>query len=191
MQAIHPNVVRLAVHLEKEKQVRFREDASRDEVLHVAAGHSTLEGWFAYNKAAEPTDFARTLTYDNFPEHFRWDISKHVWSSYKRRPRTMPVGRMYAAHPADNERFCLRLLQTQPDMVGCTGYPDMRTYAGVIHPTYHAAALARGLLEGDNEWDACMRDAETVCLPGHLRALFASLLAFCQVAVAGSQNVFV
>ena len=41
------------------------------------------------------------------------------------------------------------------------------------------AALARGLLENDNEWHLTLEEASPVCLPHQLRELFASILAFC------------
>jgi hypothetical protein len=40
-----------------------------------------------------------------------------------------------------------------------TSWEALRTFNGVTHPTFKAACAARGLLEGDEEWDICLTEA--------------------------------
>jgi hypothetical protein len=92
---------------------------------------------------------------------------------------------MYFVKPSENERYYLRLLlATVP---GATSYADLRTTAKgtpqeVIHATFKAACLARGLLQDDEEWDRCLDEAKTFASASQMRALFASLLCYNDVA---------
>jgi len=45
-----------------------------------------------------------------------------------------------------------------------------------IHPTFQAACMARGLLEGDNEWDRCLEEAGLIQTGHQFRQLFVSIL---------------
>ncbi|KAH8942811.1 hypothetical protein BDL97_13G015200 [Sphagnum fallax] len=92
------------------------------------------------------------------------------------------MGRMYFVQPSKGERYYLRVLLTH--VVGATCFEDLRTTHWphtptiVVHPTFKAACLARGLLQDDAEWDQCLLKAVGVQLPRSLRQLFASLLIF-------------
>jgi len=55
----------------------------------------------------------------------------------------------------------------------------------VVHPTFKAAYLARGLLQDDGEWDQCLSGSIGVQLPRSLRQLFASQLIFNNVTNLG------
>lgn len=70
------------------------------------------------------------------------------------------IGRVYTVHPADVERFCLRILLHH--VCGATCYADLRTHDGAVYSTFREAAVARGLLEDDHEWDCCLSEAATV-----------------------------
>ena len=61
---------------------------------------------------------------------------------------------------------------------GATSFEAMRTYQHVVHPTFKAAAIARGLFEDDTEWAQCLEDAATIRTGGALRELFAHILIF-------------
>ena len=45
-----------------------------------------------------------------------------------------------------------------------------------LHPTFQSACAARGLLEGDDEWDQCLEEAGLIHTGHQLRQLFASIL---------------
>src|SRR5271168_1396472 len=46
-------------------------------------------------------------------------------------------------------------------------------------PTFHAACLARGLLEDDNEWRQCLQEASHMATGHQLRNLFVTILRDC------------
>jgi hypothetical protein len=124
-----------------------------------------------------------------------WDRSNNVWKEREKLPGTnrykytggkgCPVGRMYFVHPSQEERYYLRLLLT--NVPGATSYEDLRTTdlgtpQQVLHETFKAACLARGLLQDDSEWDKCMDEARVFASGRQLRAVFATLLTYCEVA---------
>ncbi|KAK9665931.1 hypothetical protein RND81_14G146800 [Saponaria officinalis] len=61
-------------------------------------------------------------------------------------------------------------------------YADIRTVNGVIHPTYKAACVSLGLLDGDDEWNTALNEAATWSTAHQLRDLFVTLLLFCEVS---------
>ena len=52
--------------------------------------------------------------------------------------------------PREGERYFLRLMTTV--IPNATSFEDLRTADGTVYPTYRAAALAKGLLTDDDEW---------------------------------------
>jgi hypothetical protein len=52
----------------------------------------------------------------------------------------------------------------------------LRTYEGIVYPTFQAACLARGLLETDDEWDICLTEATAIQSGKQLRRLFVNIL---------------
>ena len=197
MQGQHPNVCRLAVHLQGQQTVFFQADRVADVPVHGAP--TTLTQWFAFNATAESA-YQRecvaaaaagrpapvrpeclSLLYHEIPEVAVWDARRKVWKPRRSWGPTdvrhlAPVGRMYAVHPSDQERFHLRMLLCH--VPGATSYEQLRTFNGTQYGTFKAACIARGLLQDDSEWAECMRDAAVSQHPSALRALFASLLVF-------------
>ena len=45
-----------------------------------------------------------------------------------------------------------------------------------VHSTFQEACAARGLLEGDNEWNLCLKEAGLIQTGQQLRELFVSIL---------------
>jgi hypothetical protein len=92
---------------------------------------------------------------------------------------------MYFVQPSEGERYYLRDLLTHVAWATC--FEDLRTTHRphtptiVVHPTFKAACLARGLLQDDAEWDQCLSEAVGVQLPRSLRQLFVSQPYFGQV----------
>ena len=85
---------------------------------------------------------------------------------------------MYYVSPIMGERFYLRLLLTA--VPGAMSFEHLRTVNGVEHDTFQAACAAKGLLQGDQEWNLCLRDACVDQNAAQLRNLFVMLLLFCQ-----------
>ena len=62
---------------------------------------------------------------------------------------------------------------------GAESWEDLRRFQGVLHPTFKAACLARGLLEDDGEWKKCLQEAGDMHTGHQLRTLFVTLLLHC------------
>ena len=134
----------------------------------------------AYFKANAEYPAARDILYQDFPSKFVWkDIGAGENKTWKWAPRQrgFAIGRMYYAHPNSGEHFYLRTLLAA--VKGATSFEDLRTVNGVIHPTFHAACLAHGLLEDDNEWRQCLQEAAHMASGHQLCNLFVTILRDC------------
>ncbi|ONM31301.1 hypothetical protein ZEAMMB73_Zm00001d040413 [Zea mays] len=121
-----------------------------------------------------------------------WRFTSAKWSSesstvqsgkgkvWQRRKRDTggQVGRIISAHPAEGERYYLRVLLNH--VTGATCYVDLRTMDGVTLPTFREAAERRGLLESDNTLDDCLTERALFQMPSALRRLFATILVYCE-----------
>src|SRR5271163_942319 len=173
----YPNIVRLQVHLPNQQLVMWDEDASPNlqaVVENQGTKDTTLMGYFKAN--ADPQTLqARDLLYQDFPSKFVWDPKTRKWHLRKTKERA--IGRMYYAHPSSGESFYLRTLLCA--VKGATSFEDLRSLNGVVHPTFHAAWLTRGLLEDDNEWRQCLQEAAYMASGHQLRNLFVTILRDC------------
>jgi hypothetical protein len=86
---------------------------------------------------------------------------------------------MYFVHPAAGEQYYLRILLNI--VCGATSFENLRTINGIIYPSFKEACIALGLLQNDEEWDQCLKEAEQMQTGIQLRKLFAILLLFCEV----------
>ena len=175
-----PNVIRLPVHLPDQHMVYYDPDEDPEEVLERNGTKNTcLTAYFIANQ--EFPDIAPQYTYQEFPRYFVWLKTACRWKLRQRNHSMGPtIGRMYAASPAAGERFYLRTLLTV--VKGATSFEHLRTVDGVTHPTFHAACLALGLLENDNEWIQCLEEAGDMQTGHQLRNLFGVILLFCSPA---------
>jgi hypothetical protein len=152
------------------------------------------------NDPASSQPVALTTLYPDYPEIVVWNKSKKVWHLRKRvvgrrgagrnnHVTLGTVGRMYFVQPLEGKRYYLRVLLTH--VVGATCFKDLRTThrphtpTTIVHPTFKATCLARGLLQDDVEWDQCLSEVVGVQFPRSLRKLFASLLIFNNVTNLG------
>jgi hypothetical protein len=187
----HPNVVRLAVHLKGRQTILFQEGTDAAAILNRNP-HTTLTTWFAFNKTARehlnpsaPLRLALNTLYHDFPRIATWKKKEKQWAFRTRTPSLLPVGRMYFVQPFEGERYFLRLLLHH--VPGATSFEDLAcTNRHLQHPTQHAsfkeACQQRGLLQDDAEWAQCMEEAASMASASCLRALFAALLVFNDVA---------
>jgi hypothetical protein len=119
------------------------------------------------NDLAPPLHAALTTLYPDYPEIAMWSKPKKAWHLRKRvvgrrgagRNNHVTLGtmrRMYFVQASEGERYYLRVLLTH--VVGATCFEDFRTTHRphtptiVVHGTFKATCLARGLLQ-DAEWD--------------------------------------
>ncbi|CAN6807622.1 unnamed protein product, partial [Brassica oleracea] len=120
---------------------------------------------------------ARKLTYVQFPTKYVWNKTEHIWT---KRKIGQSIGRLYNVHPSSGELYYLRLLINH--LKGPTSFEDILTVNGVEYKKFHESCVARGLLDGDEEWHEAMTEAATWATPRQLRELFAMLLVHCEVS---------
>src|SRR5882757_6906924 len=173
-----PSILRLAVHLPQQQAVVI--NPNRDTLQKALQRHenrdTTLTGWFKANAEHQDGVINNTL-YQDFPNKMVWNKARHVWTV---RQRSFQIGRMYYAHPSAGERFYLRLLLTI--VKGATSYEDLRTFQGVLYPTFREACIAYGLTEDDNEWHQCLEEAKHMAVGHQMRHLFVTILKDCAPA---------
>ena len=167
-----PAVMSLQVHLPGQHMVVFKPNEPAEAVRARAEQEKTmLTAWFDINRT---DDVAHQYTYQELPQHFTWDRCEKNW---KRRQRGSTLGRLFFVSPTAGERFYLRTLLTT--VKGPTSWQELRTFDDTEYPTFHAACLARGLLENDDEWRLCLEDASLTHLGRGLRQLFCLILRHC------------
>jgi hypothetical protein len=168
-----PAVMSLQVHLPGQHMVVYNSNESAAEVTRRAAQEKTMLTAFFRLNGIDPS--ATRFTYQEIPQHYVWDRSSKEW---KTRQRGGTIGRILFVSPTAGERFYLRTLLIT--VRGPTSWQNLRSFNGVEHPTFHAACLARGLLENDDEWRQCLLEASLTHLGHSLRQLFSVLLRNCE-----------
>ncbi|KAH9554075.1 hypothetical protein CY35_08G045700 [Sphagnum magellanicum] len=153
----HPNVVQFAVHLKGRQTILFQEGTDAAAILNRNP-HTTLTAWFAFNKTTR--------------EHLNPSA-----------PLRLALNTLYHDFPRiatwkkKEKQWALRT--RTPSLL-----PVGRMH--LQHPTQHAsfkeACQQRGLLQDDAEWAQCMEEAASMASASCLRALFAALLVFNDVA---------
>ncbi|XP_062197784.1 uncharacterized protein LOC133900579 isoform X3 [Phragmites australis] len=171
-----PPVMQLQLHLPNMHMVSFQEGQDIQEVLNREdAEKSMLTEYFEANRVH---DHARGILYRDFPEWYTWQKGKNKNFWQRRRREGGQVGRIVSAHPAEGERYYLRVLLNH--VTGATSFANLRMVDGEILPTFREAAERRGLIEADNTLDECLTEAELFHMPPSLRRLFATILVFCE-----------
>lgn len=168
------SVERLQYHLLAEQFVVFNDHEDIQKLLdHRDLKDTKFTKWFDANKRNAE---ARELIYVEFPSKWVWNREIKVWTYRIQRPS---IGRLTYAHPNSGERYFLRMLLNI--VRGATSYEDIRTVNGIVHPSFKAVCLARGLLADDSEWNEALTEASTSASARQLRDMFCSILLFCEV----------
>ena len=171
---VYPSVLQLQLHLPNMQSVIIEESENLEDVIHrPSATRTTLTEYFNMNR---DDSFARTLIYREFPEHYRWISGRKVWQ--RRKKQLGQIGRVVYAHPAEGERYFLRVLLNH--VRGATSFEHLRTVSGITYSTFRETCEKRGLIETDKSLDDALSDAETFQMPAALRRLFATILVFCE-----------
>ena len=174
---------RLQVHLPGQQTVCFDASDKDDCIERIEKAERThLTAFFELN---EKDAFARTLLYRDIPREYTWQAKERRW---KRRVLDAPnedigmprmIGRVYSIHPTQIELYALCLLLN--NVRGARSYEELRscTINGktTTHNSFQAAAVARDLVNNDNMWFECMREADqTETNIYRLRRLFVTIL---------------
>ncbi|KAM0879624.1 hypothetical protein ACQ4PT_034106 [Festuca glaucescens] len=181
----HPPVMQLQLHLENCHMVSFKQGQDIQQVVNrQGVEKSMLTEYFAANKLHEE---ARGILYRDFPEWYTWQKGKKGQDKHWQRravkkdgtpTKRIQVGRIVSAHPAEGDRYYLRVLLNH--VTGATCYDDLKTVNGVLLGSFREAAERRGLIEGDNTLDDSLTESTLFEMPSSLRRLFATILVFCE-----------
>ena len=168
-----PPIQRLQVHLPDQQVVTFNDgEVLAAQVEHRQLWKTTLTEFF--EACRREIGNARCLLYIDMPAHFIWDATAKEW---RVRRRGCSIGRMPIASPQSGDRFFLRILLCH--VRGPTSFSDLRTVNRLVYPTFRAACQARGLINDDQEYDDCLREATGIQTGPHLRSLFVIILCDC------------
>ncbi|XP_057310488.1 uncharacterized protein LOC130648452 [Hydractinia symbiolongicarpus] len=168
-------IFRLALHLPNYERVYFREGDEAAAVERAENRLSHLTAWFLLN---QQNANANMYLYTDIPYHFVFDKSQNKWK-VRRRGGGKIISRMYSSNPKEGERFYLRVLLLH--VPGATSFEFLRTFNDHLYPTFREACLARGLLEGDDEWERTLEEVTAVGSPRQLRQTFCFLLTHCDL----------
>ena len=170
-----PAVQKLAIHVEGQHQVIFREGQALQALEGVK--DTTLMAYFKLN--AEDQD-ARKHKYQDIPKYYTW--SENKWSKRKTQPEDgdMPrtIGRINNVSPVQGERFYLRLLLNH--IKGATTFDELKMFEGIKFSTFKETCLAMGLLQDDSEWMYSLGEVSTCGSAKQLRSTFAVVLQYCR-----------
>ena len=129
-----------------------------DENAALAASantHTTLTAWMALN--AEDAH-ARQFTYQEIPEHYKWDHKHRRWVRRERQKiASKVIGRIHAATPTDQERFYLYLVLLKAK--GPTSWENLKIAHDKPAQTWRQVAEARDLIASDEEYELTLREA--------------------------------
>ncbi|KAL5647573.1 hypothetical protein ACJX0J_041928, partial [Zea mays] len=173
---ISPPVMQLQLHLPNMHMVAFHEWQMVERVINrPGVDRSMLTTYFEANMLHEE---ARGILYRDFPEWYTWQSGKgKIWQRRKLDTGGQ-VGRIVSAHPAEGERYYLRVLLNH--VTGAASYVYLRTVDGVTLPTFREAVERRELLESDNTLDECLTERALFQMPSALRRHFATILVYCE-----------
>ncbi|XP_026459924.1 uncharacterized protein LOC113360654 [Papaver somniferum] len=120
-------------------------------------------------------EFARTLLYKEFPEHYKWDKPLKQWI---RRQRDNKVISRVNVFSTRSENYHLRLLLN--NIRGPTSFEDLLKVGANAFSTYKEVAQHLSLLESDTPIRDTLLEAIQVEMPCSLRRLFCMLLDLCK-----------
>ncbi|GFW06066.1 helitron_like_N domain-containing protein [Trichonephila clavipes] len=148
-----PAVTHLDIHLENGQRIHFDPSNVRGMVENPRS--TTLMAFF---ELCHNDEFAASLLYEEIPDFITHLINKMVHSNDECRDTSMEghpcifheqiLGRIYTIHPNNREYYHLRMLLNP--VKGPTSFESLKSVNGILYPTYQAACLALGLLEGHN-----------------------------------------
>jgi len=158
------SVIDLDLHLEGQQVLHYAVDGTPRDLDNAerairSGGVTKLTAWLALNARQDDVGvFARSLLYQDIPQHFAWKQQEKQWS--KRARDTKQLGLLPMVPPNRLESWYLRMLLTH--VRGPKSWCDLRTYRGRTYPTYEEVCMARGLLENPREYYLMMEEVVMV-----------------------------
>ncbi len=169
-----PVVTRLAIHLENNHSVVYNPNENNIQEILNRNLDTTLMAWFKLNN--EDASAIQYL-YTQIPNYYTFNKELRRWTK-RRTPDLKLVTRIYGVHAKDKERFALRLLLNS--IPGALSFQSLKVYNEITYLTFHEAAMARGLLENDNEAIICLNEAYlNIASAQKFREFFTSFIINC------------
>lgn len=162
-------IIRLDCHLPERQTVYFHEGRGQEALSNVR--NTKLLAFFELNRN-DPS--ANNFLYTEIPLHYTWKEGVKKWEPRKQGGHKV-IARLYAISPRNVELFHLRLLLLH--VKGPKSFEDLRTYEGVIYPTFLEVCQARMIVTNEREWFECLNEAKATQSPKQLRLLFAYICA--------------
>ncbi|XP_071715126.1 uncharacterized protein [Rutidosis leptorrhynchoides] len=166
----NPTVIHLAFHLPDQHSIIFDENDLIETVLDEPSVNTSQ--FLECMKCNQVNEYARQLTYVEFPTKFVWNKDIRLWTTRKR--DTGSIGGIHHVSPSTGELFYLRILLNKVKGPKC--YEDIRTVNGVLCPNFKAACYEMGLLDDDQEYIYAIKDTSTWGSGVFVRTFFAQLL---------------
>ena len=161
----------LGIQLPGEQPVYFPDGESEEGLCNrKKTVRSTLMGYFQYNALHSG---CHQYHYQDFSIHCTYNASTKVWAA---RESGVSIGCIYHYYSMMGEKYYLPMLLTV--VRAATSYESLRTVHSVVHTTFKAACIAYGLLDDDEEWLWCFKEAAQFSSGRSLRTLFATTLLF-------------
>ncbi|SAL94718.1 hypothetical protein, partial, partial [Absidia glauca] len=174
----HPTVSRLDLHLPEQQLVRFDADMSREQLAQAREASRENTKLLAFFRLCSEDVSARQFKYIDIPSRYVWCAKNSRWNRRTNPPFQNVVTRIYSARISNIELYSLRLLLLS--VQGPLSFDDLRVFEGELHSTFQGCALARGILQSDDEWDKCMDEAvATETSVDIIRKLFCYILVNC------------
>jgi len=166
-----PSVERLPVHVENGQSITYNPDTETAEEVMSRPGIDTTMLTAFFDACTQFPELAAGLLYPDCPSKFVWKAKEKKWAP---RQRGFAIGRIQFSPPSAGEQYYLRmLLYTVP---APTSWNYLRTFDGILYPTFQVACAERGLLADDDEWHRCLEEAGEIQTGHKLRQLFAAIL---------------
>ena len=183
IQKKYPPVEHLDIHLEGEQIITFTDDGEARALIENGPPGTMVTAFF---QAMQQYANKRHITYPEVFQHFSYDRKTNTFKLRKYKlnrgnsddKMADTIGRMpvIAYTPHNAELYFLRMLLHR--VPGPTCFEDLRCVDGVIHETYMAACIARGICEDDHEVDMVMEEAASISFGPQLREIFANMIMF-------------
>lgn len=168
-------VQRLSFHDKGKQPAYFDPKAQIDEVLErISNEDSMFLAWLTLNRkdaVGKNGKRARELLYSQIPAYFIWDGMNKQW---KKRSKGFSLGRINYVPRKMEDEYYLRVLLNL--VRGPMSYDDIKTFNGVVYPSYKEACFARGILDDDQVFIDGLHEAAQFCFGDYLRNFFAMLI---------------
>ncbi|OWZ06634.1 Helitron helicase [Phytophthora megakarya] len=168
------SVVNLPIHLESMSMMTYRDQTTTPQLQNLTRRGDGTKLTAFFNLCARDPEGTAYLLYKDVPKKYRWDGRNKRWAPYI--DMWLRWGDWYT-FPAGSGAILPSNSAVSSSIT--KSFKDIRTVNGVVHETFHDAALAAGYLENDREWEECLAEAVSFKMPYALRQFFGTILVYC------------